>query len=55
LLLREDSIDIIHIIDINLDIIIEWCKIIELFKVRYELIELKNLFSMKLLLSEAKL
>jgi hypothetical protein len=31
-------------------------KIMELFKdVRYELIELKNLFSMRLLLSEAKL
>jgi hypothetical protein len=34
---------------------VEWCKIVELFKVRYKLIELKYLFSMRLLLSEAKL
>ena len=34
---------------------VERYKIIELFKVRYELIELKNLFSIELLLSEAKL
>jgi hypothetical protein len=34
---------------------VEWYKIIELFKVRYELIRLKILFSMRLLLSEAKL
>jgi hypothetical protein len=34
---------------------VEWYKIVELFKVRCELIELKNLFSIRLLLSEAKL
>jgi hypothetical protein len=34
---------------------VERCKIVELFKVRRELIGLKNLFSMRLLLSEAKL
>jgi hypothetical protein len=35
---------------------VEWCKIMELFKnIRYKLIELKILFPMRLLLSEAKL
>jgi hypothetical protein len=35
---------------------VEWCKIIELFKnIRYKLIELKILFPIRLLLSEAKL
>jgi hypothetical protein len=34
---------------------VEWYKIIELFKVRCKLIELKNLFSIRLLLSKAKL
>jgi hypothetical protein len=34
---------------------VEWYKIVELFKVRYKLIELKILFSMRLLLSKAKL
>jgi hypothetical protein len=33
---------------------VEWYKVIELFNIRYKLIELKNLFSMRLLLSEAK-
>jgi hypothetical protein len=34
---------------------VEWYKIIELFKVRYKLIRLKILFSIRLLLSKAKL
>jgi hypothetical protein len=34
---------------------VERCKVVELFKARRELIGLKNLFSMGLLLSEAKL
>jgi hypothetical protein len=34
---------------------VEWCKIVELFKARHKSIELKNLFSMRLLLSKAKL
>jgi hypothetical protein len=38
-----------------MNIVLERYKIIELFKVRYELIELKILFSIRLLLSEAKL
>ena len=34
---------------------VERCKVVELFKARRESIGLKNLFSMRLLLSEAKL
>jgi hypothetical protein len=40
---------------ILLNKLLKWYKIIELFKVRYKLIRLKNLFSMRLLLSKAKL